>query len=137
MIALTIGSICCLGQPIIAKHFGHFFFFHFRQFDGLSVFAIEFGGVVLRVCFRGEIAAQAHGDRSRCNFRKARRDDDSCAFREAATALGSPAASAKGTVRPSDIPMTMSRTAAVAVKCFSTCSVDGIFAPLRSSKKPA
>src|SRR5271156_6976362 len=38
----------------------------------------------------------------------------------------SPAASANGTVRPSDIPITTSRTAAVAVKCFSTCSTDGI-----------
>src|SRR5215472_5793137 len=37
-----------------------------------------------------------------------------------------PAARAKGTVRPSDIPITMSRTAAVAVKCFSTCSTDGM-----------
>src|ERR1700760_509305 len=30
-----------------------------------------------------------------------------------------PAASAKGTVRPSDIPMTISRTVALAVKCCS------------------
>ena len=45
----------------------------------------------------------------------------------------SPAASAKGTVSPSDIPITMSRTAAVAVKCFSTCSTDSISPP----KSPA
>src|SRR5512140_3790365 len=32
-----------------------------------------------------------------------------------------PAARAKGTVSPSDIPMTTSRTASVAVKCRSTC----------------
>src|SRR5512146_2352633 len=37
-----------------------------------------------------------------------------------------PAASAKGTVRPSDMPMTMSRTSALPVKCRSTCSVVGI-----------
>src|SRR5580700_11497230 len=43
-----------------------------------------------------------------------------------AAAPVSPAASANGTVSPSDIPITMSRTAAVAVKCFSTCSTAGI-----------
>ena len=35
----------------------------------------------------------------------------------------SPAARAKGTVRPSDIPITMSRTVAPAVKWCSTCGV--------------
>jgi hypothetical protein len=39
---------------------------------------------------------------------------------EAATAPVSPAASANGTVRPSDIPMTTSRTDSPAVKCCST-----------------
>src|SRR6266849_2448825 len=42
------------------------------------------------------------------------------------TAPESPAASAKGTVRPSDIPITVSRTKLPAVKCFSTCGVCGI-----------
>src|ERR1700685_3668396 len=37
-----------------------------------------------------------------------------------------PAARANGTVRPSDIPITMSRTIADDVKCFSTCGVVGI-----------
>src|ERR1700740_2198163 len=50
-----------------------------------------------------------------------------------ATAPVNPAASAKGTVNPSDIPITMSRTAAVAVKCFSTCSTDGILDSLSAS----
>src|ERR1700733_6082972 len=36
------------------------------------------------------------------------------------TAPDRPAAKAKGTVRPSDIPMTMSRTKAVEAKCVST-----------------
>src|SRR5882757_10832235 len=40
------------------------------------------------------------------------------------TAPESPAARAKGTVRPSDMPMTMSRTRAVAAKCVSTWSGD-------------
>src|SRR5579864_2991010 len=44
---------------------------------------------------------------------------------EASTAPVNPAASAKGTVRPSAIPMTMSRTTSVASKCFSTCGVKG------------
>jgi hypothetical protein len=38
----------------------------------------------------------------------------------------SPAASANGTVSPSDMPMTMSRTVAVAVKCVSMCRVAGM-----------
>src|SRR5262245_26372920 len=42
------------------------------------------------------------------------------------TAPERPAASAKGTVSPSDIPMTMSRIRADAVKCFSTWGVWGI-----------
>src|SRR5690349_4291170 len=42
------------------------------------------------------------------------------------TAPESPAASAKGTVRPSAMPMTTSRTNRPAVKCFSTCGVMGI-----------
>src|SRR5579883_2820024 len=42
------------------------------------------------------------------------------------TAPESPAASAKGTVRPSDMPMTISRTVSPAVKCCSTCGVWGI-----------
>src|SRR5579885_291994 len=37
-----------------------------------------------------------------------------------------PAASAKGTVSPSDMPMTTSRTASPAVKCFSMCGVSGM-----------
>src|SRR6185437_13384282 len=43
----------------------------------------------------------------------------------------SPAARAKGTVKPSAMPMTMSRTAAVEVKCFSRWAVVGMFAPIR------
>src|ERR1700757_3082773 len=42
------------------------------------------------------------------------------------TAPDRPAASAKGTVSPSDMPMTTSRTKSPAVKCFSTCGVSGI-----------
>src|SRR6266850_2107855 len=41
----------------------------------------------------------------------------------------SPAARAKGTVRPSDIPITTSRTTAPAVKCCSTWGVTGIAGP--------
>jgi hypothetical protein len=43
-----------------------------------------------------------------------------------ATAPVSPAASAKGTVNPSDIPMTISLTISLAVKCFSIWRVCGI-----------
>src|SRR5882762_7684517 len=42
------------------------------------------------------------------------------------TAPERPAASANGTVRPSAIPITTSRTNRPAVKCFSTCGVIGI-----------
>ena len=44
----------------------------------------------------------------------------------ASTAPDRPAARAKGTVRPSDMPITMSRTVAEAVKCLSTCGVCGM-----------
>jgi len=47
-----------------------------------------------------------------------------------ATAPVSPAASAKGTVNPSDIPMTMSLTTSLAVKCLSIWGVCGIATPL-------
>src|ERR1700685_3730973 len=42
------------------------------------------------------------------------------------TAPERPAASAKGTVSPSDIPITTSRTTSPAVKCRSMCGVCGI-----------
>src|SRR5665213_4352798 len=45
---------------------------------------------------------------------------------DASTAPLRPAASANGTVRPSAIPMTTSRTTCDDSKCFSTCSVCGI-----------
>src|SRR5262245_12014330 len=44
----------------------------------------------------------------------------------ASTAPDKPAARAKGTVKPSDMPITMSRTVSEAVKCFSACGVCGI-----------
>src|SRR5438093_13279375 len=46
------------------------------------------------------------------------------------TAPESPAAKAKGTVSPSDIPMTMSRTVSPAVKCFSMWGVCGMPPPV-------
>src|SRR5260370_34697030 len=46
---------------------------------------------------------------------------------DAPTVPDNPAARANGTVRPSAIPMTTSRTNSEAVKCFSTCGVSGIF----------
>src|ERR1700694_1418383 len=42
------------------------------------------------------------------------------------TAPERPAARANGTVNPSDMPITMSRTASPAVKCRSICGVCGI-----------
>ncbi len=42
------------------------------------------------------------------------------------TAAESPAASANGTVRPSAMPITTSRTVSVAMKCFSTWGTVGI-----------
>src|SRR6266851_8404428 len=49
------------------------------------------------------------------------------------TAPDRPAASAKGTVNPSDIPMTTSRTKSEAVKCFSRCGVCGMSLEVFSS----
>src|SRR5258708_25679702 len=48
-------------------------------------------------------------------------------IRVVVSAPDNPAASANGTVRPSAIPITISRTNSDAVKCFSTCGVCGIF----------
>src|SRR3984885_10738820 len=48
-------------------------------------------------------------------------------MRVVVSAPDNPAARANGTVRPSAIPMTMSRTNSEAVKCDSTCGVCGIF----------
>src|SRR5207245_8865178 len=45
------------------------------------------------------------------------------------TAPKSPAARANGTVSPSDMPITTSRTKLPAVKCFSTCGARGIKQP--------
>src|SRR5579884_796714 len=45
------------------------------------------------------------------------------------TAPDRPAASANGTVNPSDMPMTISRTTALPVKCVSTCVVRGYIRP--------
>jgi len=45
--------------------------------------------------------------------------------RDCAIAPVRPAARANGTVNPSDIPITTSRTASLEVKCFSTCGVSG------------
>lgn len=45
------------------------------------------------------------------------------------TTPDSPAAKAKGTVNPSDIPMTMSQIFSDEVKCVSTCGVCGIPSP--------
>ena len=42
------------------------------------------------------------------------------------TAAESPAASANGTVEPSAMPITTSRTDADPVKCFSTCGIVGM-----------
>ncbi len=47
-------------------------------------------------------------------------------MRVVSTAPVSPAARAKGTVSPSDIPITTSRTVAPAVKWVSWCGVTGI-----------
>jgi hypothetical protein len=41
------------------------------------------------------------------------------------TAAESPAARAKGTVKPSAIPITTSRTDSEPVKCFSRCGIVG------------
>jgi hypothetical protein len=50
-----------------------------------------------------------------------------------------PATKAKGTVNPSDIPMTMPQIVSEEVKCVSTCRVCGISSPscLRGLMTPA
>ncbi|OWK35304.1 Biphenyl-2,3-diol 1,2-dioxygenase [Fimbriiglobus ruber] len=51
----------------------------------------------------------------------------------ASTAPDRPAARANGTVMPSDMPITMSRTVSEAMKCFSTCGVCGMSSSLRGA----
>src|ERR1043166_3410857 len=51
------------------------------------------------------------------------------------TAPESPAASATGTVRPSAMPMTTSRTISLAVKWLSMCRVSGIRALCRARRR--
>ena len=74
-------------------------FFGLIFWDGLdfSFFTKEFQLVMLCVAPGSEKAAQAHGDGP----------------------SSGPAARANGTVRPSDIPMTISRTSSPPVKCVS------------------
>ena len=112
-------------KPVVAKNFRHFFGFDFRQLHRLAIFPVQFGRVMFRIRLRGQIAAQIPSQSNQPRFPPAP-PSPRCAVD--ATAPVSPAASANGTVNPSDIPITMSRTAAVAVKCFSTCSTDGILA---------
>jgi hypothetical protein len=52
------------------------------------------------------------------------------------TAAESPAASANGTVKPSAIPITTSRTDADPVKCFSTCGIVGMPFPSWLDRSP-
>jgi len=51
---------------------------------------------------------------------------DAIRIRRSGESTRQPAASAKGTVNPSDIPITMSRTTSLAVKWRSVCGVCGI-----------
>jgi uncharacterized protein YjbJ (UPF0337 family) len=68
--------------------------------------------VVLGIAPGREIPTEAHRDRPCGNLRETRRDDG----RRGLNGPDRPAASANGTVRPSDMPMTMSRTVSPDVK---------------------
>jgi hypothetical protein len=65
-----------------------------------------------------KISAEAHGDGTRYDLSEPCRHNDFAAERQAA--------SANGTVKPSAMPMTTSRTDADSVKCLSTCGVAGM-----------
>ena len=70
---------------------------------------------------RGEVSAEAHGDCARRDLGQSRRHDDL----GRGYGRGEPRARAKGTVKPSAIPITTSRTDSEPVKCLSTCGVAG------------
>ena len=52
------------------------FFFVAGALDDLALFALSFGHVVFGIAARGEIAAEAHGDRARSDLCKAGEDND-------------------------------------------------------------
>ena len=87
-------------------------------------------GEVLGVAPGSEEPSQTHGDRAGRDLGKSRGDTMAVV---ASSIPESPAASAKGTVSPSDIPITTSRTASPAVKCFSMWGVCGIISLPRST----
>ena len=90
---------------------------------GFHDFRGPFGGEVLGIRPGGEVAAQPHGDRPGRHLGETCGDDDPAGIDGRAD---NPAASANGTVSPSAIPITTSRTVSDAVKCCSTCGVVGI-----------
>lgn len=82
-------------------------------FDNLALFALTLGGVVLGIAPGGEVPPRPIAiDPAAISARPA-----STTICEEATAPESPAARAKGTVSPSDSPMTMSRTVSLDWKC--------------------
>ena len=111
---------------------GHFLHLDLGQFGDLALLAFSLASVVLGIAPRGEIAAEPHRDRACGDLGQACSDDDAVE----STAPESPAAKAKGTVRPSDIPMTRSRMTSLPVKCRSTCGVSGECRPPPLSDVP-
>ena len=112
VMAATIGSICRVLKPQPSKDTSHFRGFLDRNLPRFADFALPFALVVFLIGASREKSAEPHGDRTGGYFRQPCQHDD----RRAHFAPDSPAASANGTVRPSDIPMTTSRTVSLAVK---------------------
>ena len=108
-------------KTVLAEDLLHFVDLPLAQVIDFVVLALLFGGVVLCVRSRGEIAAETHRDGAGDHLGEPGGDDTSVL----ATAAERPAASANGTVRPSAIPITTSRTLSEEVKCFSMCGVAG------------
>ena len=50
--------------------FGDFLDFYIRQFNGFTNFTLALGRVMLEIGSRGQVTAEAHGNRTRGNFRQ-------------------------------------------------------------------
>ena len=120
--ARTTGAAASALTPYEREHIGHFFGFRRGDVADFRLLATPLARVVFGIAPGGEIPAEAHRDRPRGNFRETRRNHD----RRGLDGAGQTGGQRKWHVRPSDMPMTMSRTVSPDVKWRSTCRVKGI-----------
>ena len=101
-------------------------FFVGNLFD-FAFFPHALAFVVFGIAAGGEVSTQPHRDGSGGDLGQSG-DDDEAAVVDCSRRCRQP--EAKGTVSPSDMPMTTSRTTSPAVKWRSMCGVCGMFSEL-------